>query len=819
MLPRAGPRNENPSLMDRKGSVAVPQLSNEMQLSIMMKVKSGELTIDDALNQARRSNQEQLKQSLATEEQQASQYNFSVYKYNRYRWQKRILQIDFNTKMVCSIEKGIVKRQLPFLCVKSCDDGVGTKFSISFRGRHDYELEATSLEDKHKIMHLVNRIIYRNIYRHPVEGSEDTCVHPLPLAPKSLREGPLFLQRGGLASFKWVKYEAHLHPGKLTLLPISQRGVGADGDMVTSSSLPVVIHFSDGEASVEKPRSCDTFTLLTHKNEYQFQVPVTELSKSTEAIQKERDAWVQAIDELCLNWKRTSQSEHFYEETRALRIYDNVKDILEENKSIDGQGLRGTDLVSSADNLSAGEKIESKPPTSPLPKPCSPVKLLVNVPFPGPVLPPAPAPDSVPGLALVPGFVPVPVLAPVLDPVLVPATVPVPIPSMVPAPPFIPMPPPLPFKPSRKPLTERTRAFHWDEVGSDKIEKSCWTRGNAGNIEIDTSRLYEQFAVQDLGTFGGITEPSINLHIMLNSKVAHNFNIFLKSFHVQPGELKDKLFLVNEGEGGFSDEQITSLRRFVPTSDDVEMYKSYKGSVSELHVVDQYMMEMCNIPYLNSRLDLLLTLRELPISMEDLQPLINQKIRMCTQLYSSRSFVSVLEYLLAIGNYLNENAGKGKAKGFRLSSLTKISQLRGIDRKFTLLHALVEQIMLHEPGLATFPQELTEFETVPGASIKGLTAEVDVLKNELQKTIQYKKTYKRRNQGDQHPKFLKDLKMAIEKYKTDLSLLTKRAEEMKKLYTDILVKFGEPMDQDSQELFGLVCQFVNDFKGTHAEIR
>lgn len=33
------------------------------------------------------------------------------------------------------------------------------------------------------------------------------------------------------------------------------------------------------------------------------------------------------------------------------------------------------------------------------------------------------------------------------------------------------------------------------------------------------------------------------------------------------------------------------------------------------------------------------------------------------------------------------------------------------------------------------------------------------------------------------------------------------------------VKFGEPMDQDSQELFGLVCQFVNDFKETYAEIR
>lgn len=52
--------------------------------------------------------------------------------------------------------------------------------------------------------------------------------------------------------------------------------------------------------------------------------------------------------------------------------------------------------------------------------------------------------------------------------------------------------------------------------------------------------------------------------------------------------------------------------------------------------------------------------------------LINQKIRMCTQLNNCRSFVSTLEYLLAIGNYLNENARKEKAKGFRLSSLAKV---------------------------------------------------------------------------------------------------------------------------------------------------
>lgn len=44
----------------------------------------------------------------------------------------------------------------------------------------------------------------------------------------------------------------------------------------------------------------------------------------------------------------------------------------------------------------------------------------------------------------------------------------------------------------------------------------------------------------------------------------------------------------------------------------------------------------------------------------------------------------------------------------------QLSQLRGRDRGFTLLHAVVEQVMLHEPGLAAFTLELAEFEAVPG---------------------------------------------------------------------------------------------------------
>lgn len=61
------------------------------------------------------------------------------------------LQIDFSTKMVCSIEKGIVKRQFPFEDIKNCHDAAGTRFTVLFKNHHEYELEAMSPQDKQKV--------------------------------------------------------------------------------------------------------------------------------------------------------------------------------------------------------------------------------------------------------------------------------------------------------------------------------------------------------------------------------------------------------------------------------------------------------------------------------------------------------------------------------------------------------------------------------------------------------------------------------------------------------------------------------------------
>lgn len=65
-------------------------------------------------------------------------------------------QIDFSTKLVCSIEKGIVKRQFPFQNIKNCHDAAGTRLTVLFKDHHDYELEAMSPQDKQKVSLSIN---------------------------------------------------------------------------------------------------------------------------------------------------------------------------------------------------------------------------------------------------------------------------------------------------------------------------------------------------------------------------------------------------------------------------------------------------------------------------------------------------------------------------------------------------------------------------------------------------------------------------------------------------------------------------------------
>ncbi|XP_069506238.1 formin-I-like [Ambystoma mexicanum] len=678
-------------------------------------------------------------------------HNFTIYKF-RYRWQKRILQIDFISKIIFNIEKGTLKKQFPFSQVKSLQDHDGVRFTIMFHGHQDYELEASSQEDKKHMMQLLKIIIHGNENPRPEKSCPaKPCIRKASQTDV-LHEGLLELQQCGPNWEKWVKYLAKLREEELVLYFL-----GHKEEKVKSVPAEEVIQLTNGIVSNTSHNGLPSFTLQAKGKSYAFRISVPDHTKVHVDKPKLRDDWVDVLSNFCTHLQSQPQEQIVYSFITEVKSNNAT---YQETTDLAVPGKKNT-MDDPADNIYA--TISRHPVLFPtdLSKPPTPLSRGV---FPGGLPCPPPPPSS-----------------------------------------------------SLSPSSKRTKALHWDQVPQEKINKSIWAVSKLGPKKVDTLRILDQFSVP--GRTTSIDNPFDSLSsqkILLDHKIAHNFNIVLRSFHIEPSQLKDKLLIIYEHDGGLSNEQITALRRYVPTLNDIKMYQSLTGSPSELHIVDQFMFEMCNIPNLSRRLDLLLIIRELPLCMKDLYPLISQITKACQQLLASQSFVAVLGYILAIGNYLNENAGKEKANGFRLSSLEKLSQLWGKERKFTLIHALVEQILLHEPDLTTFPLELTEFEACPGASIKGLSAEVDVLGKQLENLIEYSKFLKSKTPAQEEP-FYKQLKDIIRKYEEGHGQLSKRCEEMKKLYADVLIRFGEPQDQDSQELFGWIASFVNGFKKAYSE--
>lgn len=66
------------------------------------------------------------------------------------------------------------------------------------------------------------------------------------------------------------------------------------------------------------------------------------------------------------------------------------------------------------------------------------------------------------------------------------------------------------------------------------------------------------------------------------------------------------------------------------------------------------------------------------------------------KLRKSRLFLKLLEAVLKTGNRMNDGTYRGGAQAFRLDTLLKLSDVKGIDGKTTLLHFVVREIIRSE---------------------------------------------------------------------------------------------------------------------------
>lgn len=203
-------------------------------------------------------------------------------------------------------------------------------------------------------------------------------------------------------------------------------------------------------------------------------------SPGSGSVERERDAWVQAIDKLCSEWKRKSMGEQVFV---GLQTFRNIS-IEEEEEEEEGkeEEVKGPDLESSG-GLGGGlqpplrpeaadEQISPGPSSAagtepPGAKPVPAPRRKMSAPDVGPAVPTPVRPSSLPPSPTCPQPSPTPApstsststqQAPKQESRGAAALVP-----------LAPAPPPLPMRQNSRPKKKHTRPFHWDVVTPDKV--------------------------------------------------------------------------------------------------------------------------------------------------------------------------------------------------------------------------------------------------------------------------------------------------------------------------------------------------------------
>ncbi|KAK6184773.1 hypothetical protein SNE40_007170 [Patella caerulea] len=402
----------------------------------------------------------------------------------------------------------------------------------------------------------------------------------------------------------------------------------------------------------------------------------------------------------------------------------------------------------------------------------------------------------------------------------------VPQPAIVigrPAPPPPPPPAPAPLLKVKKAGVKLTtlpsvklKPAHWTKISNNVVSGSIWKTMHDVTKNLDLSLLEEQFAMKEKETSNG-KEPKEggrkSKELLLDPKRAHILGIIVNGMKITGNDNMLELLSTMTETSTFPAETLSTIRSCQPTDDDKEMYKAYKGPVEKLLPVDKFMKNLCEIPYIGLRLELTQTIWEFPRTYDAVQEEVEDIWIACDELVGCSKLVKILEYILAIGNLLNSKWSSGYGvQGFEITSIDKVIEVKGKDHHLTVLSYLVNTLRAQDEDLLDWTSTLKHVSCSAEYSVKAIGAEIEVLKNDLQKVKKNMKVLKPLMTSNQDKQFQTDVQNFVTEHEKGLNKLDAKAIQLTHKYNRTLEMFGEKSDRPSDVFFSSISRFMEKFE-------
>eukprot|EP00076_Gallus_gallus_P045457 XP_025010995.1 delphilin isoform X1 [Gallus gallus] len=404
----------------------------------------------------------------------------------------------------------------------------------------------------------------------------------------------------------------------------------------------------------------------------------------------------------------------------------------------------------------------------------------------------------------------------------------------VPPPPPPPPPPPVPCAPPlhRGLLHRRSETNHmsvkrlrWEQV--ENSEGTIW--GQLGE-DSDYDKLSDMVKYLDLELHFGTQKPTISLPEptfmpetfkkkdvveILSHKKAYNTSILIAHLKLSHMELRQILMTMETDR--LEPSHIKQLLLYAPDGEEVQRFQNYKENPGKLSEPDQFVLQMLSVPEYKIRLRSLHFKTTLQEKTEEIKASYECICKASLELKSSKKLAKILEFVLAMGNYLNNGQPKtSKTTGFKINFLTELNTTKTVDGKSTFLHILAKSLSQHFPELLGFAKDLPTVPLAAKVNQRTLTADL----KDLHTTISDIQMACHSMPATAEDRFAIVMTSFLESAQPAMRSLDDLQHRAMEEFSKVLSFFGEDSKMTTSEaFFGIFAEFMSKFERALTDVQ
>jgi hypothetical protein len=299
--------------------------------------------------------------------------------------------------------------------------------------------------------------------------------------------------------------------------------------------------------------------------------------------------------------------------------------------------------------------------------------------------------------------------------------------------------------------------------------------------------------------------------------VQQNVGIALAKFRMPSNEICRAIVQMDSSRLDL--DKLLSLRALAPSSDDLSVLKEYDGDVDKLGKVEKFFLHINEIPRYIPRLDCFIFMRKFQLLVSEMYQQYDVMNRALDQIENSLSFRSILEIVLALGNYLNGSTPRGGFYGFKLEGLLKLSAVKSVDNKLNLMHFLVKQCRAADEKMLGVREELSMAEEASRISLETCKADITSLRSNLRTVQEAIEAQRLDTEPDETDRLVEVLTPFQLEAGAEIARLEDEFRSISQRFYKTVVKFGGEKDQHTfTGFFSLIKDFIQGFSKAHRDI-